>query len=277
MLRRSNRKRSVPAGRRDAIAASAKRTRCNPHSTVGSSTSTAISGSAEIIYSRIGMPASFVHSISLPTVTPSVHVTTIVTGNQANQQMSTVTSPSLETQLAPVNLKQKIIAGEYIDLALLLINSQASLSDKHTVIVSHGELLIEPKQQHKKIVNIETWTDAFLIFTSIYCTAHPLKFQDLLKYIHCIRLGSKRCSGGWKAYDEQCRLRMAQDPNSSSAIQVMVNIYMQNPPSAYGNNFSTNQNRTYKCYKFNYIGNCTNHASAFSHSCLRCFGQHPLI
>jgi excinuclease UvrABC ATPase subunit len=161
MLRRSNRKRSVPAGKRDAITASAKRTLRNPHSTVGSSTSTAISGSAEIIYSRIGMPASFVRSISLPTVTPSVHVSTIVTRNQANQQMSTVTSPSLGKQLAPVNLKQKIIAGEYIDLVLLLINSQAFLSDKHTVIVSHGELLIEPKQQHKQIVNIETWTDAF--------------------------------------------------------------------------------------------------------------------
>jgi hypothetical protein len=39
-----------------------------------------------------------------------------------------------------VNLKQKIIAGEYIDLALLLINSQASVSDTHTVIVSHDEL-----------------------------------------------------------------------------------------------------------------------------------------
>jgi hypothetical protein len=33
----------------------------------------------------------------------------------------------------PVNLKQKIIAGKYIDLALLLSNSQASLSDKHTL------------------------------------------------------------------------------------------------------------------------------------------------
>lgn len=118
----------------------------------------------------------------------------------------------------PVNLKQKIIAGEYIDLALLLINSQASLSDKHTVIVSHGELLIEPKQQ-KRLLNIETWTDAFLIFTSIFCTAHHLKFQDLLKYIHCIRLDSKRCAGGY----------------------------------------------------------CTNHACTFSHSCLRCLGQHPLI
>ena len=128
-----------------------------------------------------------------------------------------------------VNLKQKIIAGEYIDLALLLINSQASLSDNHTVIVSYGELLIGPKQQHKKIVNIETWTDAFLIFTSIYCTAHPLKFQGLLKYILCIRLGAKRCSGGWKAYDEQFRLRMAQDPSSSWAVidTVMVNIYAE--------------------------------------------------
>jgi hypothetical protein len=44
-------------------------------------------------------------------------------------------------------LKQKIIAGEYIDLALLLINSQASLSDNHTVIVSHGELLIITAQE----------------------------------------------------------------------------------------------------------------------------------
>ena len=231
MLRRSNRKRSVPAGKRDAITASAKRTLHNPHSTVGSSTSTAISGSAEINYSRGGMPASFVRSISLPTVTPSAHVSTIVTGNQANQQMS-------------------IIAGEYIDLALLLINSQASLSDNHTVIVSHGELLIEPKQQHKQIVNIETWTDAFLIFTSIYCTAHPLKFQDLLRYIHCIRLGSKRCSGGWKAYDKQFRVRMTQDPSSSWAVidPELWLIYMKNLPSAYGNNFSTNLNRTYKCY-----------------------------
>jgi len=273
MLRRSNRKRPVPAGRGDAIAASPKRAIRNPHSTVGSSTSTTISGSS---------------SISSHTVAPSVHVSTFVTGNRANRQMSTVTSPSLGMQLAPVavgtpltagalsaadtcsslvnqsgniyyhippqcnktsddlsrnvpvNLKQKIIAGEYIDLALLLINSQASGSDKHTVIVSQGELLIETKQQHKKIVNIETWTDAFLIFTSIYCTAHSLKFQDLLKYIHCIRLGSKRCSGGWKAYDEQFRGRMAQDASSSWAVvdPELWLIYMQNPPSAYGNNFN---------------------------------------
>ena len=127
----------------------------------------------------------------------------------------------------PVNLKQKIIASEYIDLALLLINSQASLSDKHTVIDSHGKLLIEPKQQHRQIVNIETWTDAFLIFTSIYCTAHLLKFQDLLKYIHCIRLGSKRCSGGWKATSSitVVILRIMHVLSVILASGVLVNIH----------------------------------------------------
>ena len=86
MLRHSNRKCSVPAGRGDAIAASAKRTIRNLHSTVGSSTSIAISGSTEINYIRGGMPVSFVRSISSPTVTPSVHVPTIVTGNQATSK-----------------------------------------------------------------------------------------------------------------------------------------------------------------------------------------------
>jgi hypothetical protein len=51
----------------------------------------------------------------------------------------------------PVNLKQKIIVGEYIDLALLLITSQASLSDKHTVIVSYGELLMNQNNNIKRL------------------------------------------------------------------------------------------------------------------------------
>lgn len=72
-------------------------------------------------------------------------------------------------------------------------------------------------------------------------------------------------------YDEQFRLRMARDPSSSWAVvdPELWLIYMQNSPSAYGHVFSTNQNRTDKCYKFNYSGNCMNDACAFSHSCFR--------
>ena len=70
----------------------------------------------------------------------------------------------------------------------------------HTISVFQGQLSIQPKQLETKIVSIEMWTDSFLIFISIYCSAHPSLFQDLLKYMQSVRFGSKRCvSLGWKA------------------------------------------------------------------------------
>lgn len=105
-------------------------------------------------------------------------------------------------------INQKIIAGEYIDVAVLLTNSQNTADERQTLVFMHGELVIQPKQQ-QQITNISLWTDAFLVYISIYCRAHPQKVQDLLKYMHRIRLGGKRCPSGWKTYDEQIRLRMA--------------------------------------------------------------------
>jgi hypothetical protein len=84
-------------------------------------------------------------------------------------------------------IKQKIIAGEYIDLAVLL-TSKTTADEKYKLVFMQGELLIQPKQQQQKITNISLWTDAFLIYFSIYCRAHPQKVQGLLKYMHTIRL-----------------------------------------------------------------------------------------
>ena len=66
------------------------------------------------------------------------------------------------------------------------------------------QLVIQQKQQ-PNIANIELWTDAFLIFLSIHCSAHAQKIQGLLKYMNTVRLGAKRCGTnnfGWKQYDE---------------------------------------------------------------------------
>jgi hypothetical protein len=66
------------------------------------------------------------------------------------------------------------------------------------------QLVIQQKQQ-PKITNIELWTDAFLIFLSIYCSAHAQKIQGLMTYMNTVRLGAKRCvtnNFGWKQYDE---------------------------------------------------------------------------
>jgi hypothetical protein len=46
-----------------------------------------------------------------------------------------------------------------------------------------GEIVVE-KISKNRIYNIESWTDAFLIFSSIYGAAHPESYPDLLKYMN---------------------------------------------------------------------------------------------
>jgi hypothetical protein len=128
------------------------------------------------------------------------------------------------------NIKQQIKKGEYVDLASLLTNNQHHDS-KQKLIFQQGELILQPDQNYKKIFSIDTWTTAFIIFTSIYCSAHPEKFQDLLKYMSMVRLGASRCANlGWKMYDEQFRLCTAQDPASSWSLvdYELWLIYMNN-------------------------------------------------
>lgn len=83
--------------------------------------------------------------------------------------------------------------GQYIDVASLLQNYnvvEAPIPQKITMI--NGELVQQQKQYHK-ITSIENWTDAFIVYMSIYCEAHPDKFQNILKYMNTIRLGAKLC------------------------------------------------------------------------------------
>ena len=120
------------------------------------------------------------------------------------------------------------------------------------------------------------WTDAFLIYFSIYCRAHPQKVQDLLKYMHTIRLGAKRCPLGWKTYDEQFRLRMANNPTNSWA-NINSELWLLSLHSGTSNSNSPSGSGIYKCYDYNYTGSCVKTACPYSHSCLRCYGQHAVI
>ena len=55
-----------------------------------------------------------------------------------------------------------------------------------------------------KVSNIEKWTDAFLIFSSIYLKGYPNKLQELLQYMSIIREAASRSSTlSWRSYDEQ--------------------------------------------------------------------------
>lgn len=53
---------------------------------------------------------------------------------------------------------------------------------KQTLVLVNGELHATEKS-NRKINNIQQWTDAFLIFSSVYLQAHPAKNLELLKYM----------------------------------------------------------------------------------------------
>ena len=70
-----------------------------------------------------------------------------------------------------------------------------------------------------------------------------------------MRLGAKR-SQGWNNYDEQYRLRKAQDPSSSWATidQELWLLYLYSAPA--GSNVQPSSS-SHKCYNYNYQGSCT--------------------
>ena len=131
---------------------------------------------------------------------------------------------------------------------------QSPLTKKITIV--QGEVQVQ-ERQHKKIVSIESWSDAFLIFISIYCTVHHDKLHQLLKYMNTIRTAAKRCGPfnfGWRDYVEQFRLKM--DMDVEYWLMFVNNI---NGNAQYVNKTQnlTNNNTIYKCYKcfaFNYNG-----------------------
>ena len=103
----------------------------------------------------------------------------IISTNVLNSnQTCTRASDELGRHVSQSN-KEKIMMGQYIDLALLLKNSkliEASNQQKNSIV--QGQLVMQQKQQ-PKITNIELWTDAFLIFFLVFIVQHMYrKFRD---------------------------------------------------------------------------------------------------
>ncbi|CAC5412899.1 unnamed protein product [Mytilus coruscus] len=198
-------------------------------------------------------------------------------------------SPSLDDDIplhVSQNLRQKIQRGEYVDLAFLLHNSVID-NDQQKVTYEQGELVINPVLPQTKI---EILSDAFLIYMNLYCSVHPHKFQELVKYMTSVRKGARRHGGiGWKYYNEQYRLEKAKDPSGSWGkldsehwmwYMQSASVHSEGQATNHASNnraFYTNQTAsTLRCYSFNFDGICNKHYCIYNHSCLRCGLHHPI-
>ena len=141
----------------------------------------------------------------------------------------------------------------------------------------NGEIQTADKST-KKITSIEQWTDAFIVYASIYLAAHPAKTLDMLKYLNDVRLAASRSGDlGFRDYDQQFRLRMEHDPSLSwGEVDSELWLLYLVPNSRNMAAASTYQGQKRMCYSYNYQGSCFKAPCNYIHACLRCSGQHPV-
>ncbi|XP_071168809.1 uncharacterized protein LOC143042006 [Mytilus galloprovincialis] len=235
-------------------------------------------------------------------MTPELRNEVIQTVNALVHSPATVTSPDsinesqqLNTGITPnilpvysvndnlgLNVSQqtqdKIINGEYVDLSILLTNASTEQSSSLT-LDTNGQLVIQAKPS-KKITDISTWIDAFLIYTSIYVGVHLEDTQTILKYMYSVKLGASRSIGlGWKDYDQQFRLKKARNPALSWATvdQELWLLYIHTGQSTAPSSGVNMVNTYRKCYEYNNKGACMLPQCRYIHKCLKCNGSHPAI
>ena len=107
--------------------------------------------------------------------------------------------------LVDTKLKSKIWANQFIELELRVGDSTAQ-----PIIMlqpATNNTYVEVKQQvTKKIVNIDQWSDAFLIFIAIHTEHCPSDTQDILKYMQIIRtMAANSRTPAFLAYDKDFR------------------------------------------------------------------------
>lgn len=177
-------------------------------------------------------------------------------------------------------VKEKIWQFQYIDLSIMHKSNFSSQFDKQSYLGLNedGRLITQTNLSKKKtIINIETWTDAFLAYSQVLIQRHPMKASQLFGYIVIIRgAAADSTIEKWYMYDQQFRLRVARNPTKNWNI-IDSQLWLQIMAIASTNTHTTQQPRINKCYDFNFKGVCSRNGCWFSHTCLKCSLNHPSI
>ncbi len=198
----------------------------------------------------------------------------------------------------PISLKKKIQLSQYIDIAYLLEGSiKTAETDTYSLNLSMGEsqngsLTLKAPGPKRQITNVAQWTDAFLVFSSIYLKIHSQRERELLAYMRIIRRAASYGSTGYKLYDEQFRHVQQSNPSRSwaSIDSELYLVYVLGPKGGQAMPFraaagqasntseSNQSNRQGVCFKFNGPAGCPYPAGKcrFNHACRKCDSRsHP--
>ena len=128
-------------------------------------------------------------------------------------------SPLGLTRPVDRHLEDKILRGEYVDLALLLPdnlyqsqNPELQLRLDDSALGSLGSPVTMVRKRKPVIDTFQKWLDAFTTYMLVILTAYPRRALELIKYQQIISRAVTKFKGmAWLSYDQQFRRRAAYD------------------------------------------------------------------
>lgn len=180
----------------------------------------------------------------------------------------------------PKPIKAQICRGEYVNIALLLKGAMElnDICKGNTLsLTASGKIETRPRECRDKVNSIEKWTDAFLIFMSIYIKEHPNKVGEMIQYMSLIREAAQRQGGySWRLYDEQFRIRQAVSPGSWGSLNQDLWLRCMSIKDQASVQPQMVQQKSNTCNDYNQ-GHCYWFNCKYQHKCSNCGQLHPKV
>ena len=217
----------------------------------------------------------------------------------------------------PLKIKNQIWANEFIDLGILLSQKLATFNNTSTSatntrtfeLVSNDSNLLQVASTKSKveIASIEQWSDAFLVYLTIYCEKFPHYLKEMTTYMSMVqvlahrkrdylwydqefRYGRSLHGGSWKIDSELWLIATDNtnpnyDRTSPGLGGQIFRAYPENKKyngyRTQSNSHNSNKPRHPKgyCYKYHSTGECIRSPCPFKHNCYLqgCQAIHPVF
>lgn len=193
-------------------------------------------------------------------------------------------------------LEDKILRGEYIDLALLLPDNmyqpqtpelQLRLDDSS--LGPLGSPVTMVRKRKPVIDTFQKWLDAYMAYMLVIVAVHPRRALELIKYQQIISRAVTKFKGlAWLSYDQQFRRRAAYDLSISwdkvdlelwtitfSGLAKPHCTVCSSPYHSQDECPSADPNRKPRrvqavCFDFNKASGCRRRSCNYPHVCRRC-------
>jgi len=234
-------------------------------------------------------PTPNASNVSLPYITginPHVYTQTFINDNNPFNAPVASYKPlnrPLYTRVSS-KLRDKILSNQYIDMSEIL-EEPVTYAEEEILpfgMNRYGQVGVCPTKKPKKKLTIESWTDAFSIYSSVLrqASSNPSKLaEELATYMYFIRSIYKD-NGKWYNYDTTFRSLKAQDSTMQwneidHLLYPQALLKKDNYHAAQPSAFIQRSNQPFLgCFQYNKAKECDG-TCGYPHICLLCGKRHP--